>query len=373
MSVRIRRRGAFAAAIALAAGVFLTPAAGVLLTPTTASGAASCSKPHCYGVGTWSVHTIYGIYETLNVICIYDPNYTKDFVTAEMWLNTNNKPGGNWVETGMADGYPTLDPYQYMYWADQNTHGYHEHDGATANLNANYSDEISWVGNNSWDVYDNGLVGTSTSNPGPSTREDWGSETNDSSSGVRVNAFGSSLEYEDTHSVWHSGIGIGGVGNPGYINSPPGQLSSLFAPSSLPYSSLQSFDINGQCGTSSARPQTTTAISTPLAAATIAKTIAATNNVPSPGSVDVVQATREVAMAVVDPTDTVTTNEPSYVVQMSGDFIGYGAKVPPGAALPTGTNMTVVINASSGRVTDWSIDNSPHPLSALGPVTQVAS
>jgi hypothetical protein len=363
MSVPFRRRGA-ATAAAIALG------AGVLLTPTTAS-AVSCGSTHCYGIGQWYVHTIYGIYENLDVNCIYDPNYTKNFVTAEMWLNTNNKPGGNWVETGMADGYPILDPYQYMYWADQNTNGYHEHDGATANLNTNYSDEISWAGNNSWKVYDTSLVGTSTSNPGPSTREDWGSETNDSSSSIRVYATGSSLEYEDTHSAWHSGIGIGGVSNPNYYNT--GYLASLFAPSSLPYTTLYSYDTTGSCGTSSAQPQTGTPVTSSSAAAAIAERIAATNNVPTPPTVDVAQATRTQAIAVVDPTDTIATNEPSYVVQMSGDFIGYGAKVPPGAALPTGTNMTVVINASSGRITDWSIDNSPQPLSALGPVTLVAS
>ena len=367
---RWRRR----AAAAIAAAIALS--SGVLLTPTSASATACNTGNHCRGEGIWPVHTVYGIYESLNVNCLYAPDWATDFVTAEMWLNTNNVPGKYWVETGMADGKPEADPYQYMYWAQQNTTGYHEYDNGTARLNTAYSDEISWAGNNSWDVYDNGLVGTSTSNPGPSTREDWGSETTDSSSSIRVYATHSSLQYEDTHSTWHSGIGVGGTGNPSYVNN--GYLYSLFAPSTLPYTTLYSYDTTGSCGSSSAQPQASTAVAdTPVtsqtAAAAIAEGLAAASNVPNPSNVEVAQAPREEAVSVVDPGDTVTTNESSYVVQMSGDFIGNDAKIPAGASVPQGTNMTVVIDAATGRISAWSIDRSPHDLSALGAVTPVSA
>ncbi len=59
-----------------------------------------------------------------------------------------------------------------------------------------------------------------------------------------------------------------------------------------------------------------------------------------------------------------------YLITMKGSFTGYEASGPPGAAPPTGSYLSVLVNARSFAVLGW--DLSPHapPISpaSLGPV-----
>lgn len=59
----------------------------------------------------------------------------------------------------------------------------------------------------------------------------------------------------------------------------------------------------------------------------------------------------------------------SILIAERGRFVGYGAIIPPGAALPRGTVITIIVNASTGRVTDGGISYRYPPLAQLGPVT----
>ena len=59
----------------------------------------------------------------------------------------------------------------------------------------------------------------------------------------------------------------------------------------------------------------------------------------------------------------------SYLIAERGKFIGYDATVPYGAALPRGTVQTLIVNASTGKVTDGGLTYSYPPLAQLGPVT----
>lgn len=59
----------------------------------------------------------------------------------------------------------------------------------------------------------------------------------------------------------------------------------------------------------------------------------------------------------------------SYLIAERGTFIGYGASVPSGASIPRGSVITLVVNASTGDVTDGGISYRYPPLAQLGPVT----
>jgi hypothetical protein len=59
----------------------------------------------------------------------------------------------------------------------------------------------------------------------------------------------------------------------------------------------------------------------------------------------------------------------SYLIAIRGDFKGVDASIPPGAKPPTGTVITLVVDARTGQVTDGGIGNRYPPLAELGPVT----
>jgi hypothetical protein len=59
----------------------------------------------------------------------------------------------------------------------------------------------------------------------------------------------------------------------------------------------------------------------------------------------------------------------SILIAERGRFIAYGASIPAGAALPRGTVITIIVNASTGRVTDGGISYRYPELAQLGRVT----
>jgi hypothetical protein len=62
------------------------------------------------------------------------------------------------------------------------------------------------------------------------------------------------------------------------------------------------------------------------------------------------------------------------LVVAHGHFTGYDALTPAGDNYyPTGTVMTMVVNATTGEVTDGGIQNSTPDISAIGPVTAIAT
>jgi hypothetical protein len=55
--------------------------------------------------------------------------------------------------------------------------------------------------------------------------------------------------------------------------------------------------------------------------------------------------------------DLVNSNEPVYVVQISGQFIDYLAAVPPGQPFPRGNTIELIMGRGSFRITDDSVGN----------------
>jgi hypothetical protein len=60
----------------------------------------------------------------------------------------------------------------------------------------------------------------------------------------------------------------------------------------------------------------------------------------------------------------------SYLIAIRGDFTtATGVPLPPGAKPPTGTVVTLVVDARTGQVTDSGLSDRYPPLGELGPVT----
>jgi hypothetical protein len=93
----------------------------------------------------------------------------------------------------------------------------------------------------------------------------------------------------------------------------------------------------------------------------------------TPAWVSVVVTTRGKAMTSATPGDTVPTGQGAivYLVTMNGHFVDKTASVPPGAHLPAGTYMSMVIDAKTFQGLDYGIGSQPPPVApaSFGPVT----
>lgn len=59
----------------------------------------------------------------------------------------------------------------------------------------------------------------------------------------------------------------------------------------------------------------------------------------------------------------------SYLIAERGHFVVTDSEGVPGSAIPRGSVLTLVVNAASGQVTDFGVQNNYPNLAALGPVT----
>jgi len=98
----------------------------------------------------------------------------------------------------------------------------------------------------------------------------------------------------------------------------------------------------------------------------IADSMAAGNAEPDPKSEEYVESSRGKAVDAIGPGTVVDTDQPVYLIKISGDFVGEMASVPPGEDLPTGSYLYVVVDQASLRVNDWAIGNQDVDLSTLG-------
>jgi hypothetical protein len=109
----------------------------------------------------------------------------------------------------------------------------------------------------------------------------------------------------------------------------------------------------------------------PAALRSVISGLTAANGEPKPAAVDYVLTTRAAANKLVSQAE-VDTDQPVYLLSVRGAFNGHGAKVPAGAAKPTGSVLTATIDPATGRVVDWGIEDTAPRLAALGPVRQLA-
>jgi hypothetical protein len=88
----------------------------------------------------------------------------------------------------------------------------------------------------------------------------------------------------------------------------------------------------------------------------------------------VVSTTHAMALDSATPGDTTPGGRTVvYLITMKGHFIGYAAAVPKGAPFPTGSYLSIVVNATTFAIMDWSLSPSAPPVSpaSLGPVTML--
>jgi hypothetical protein len=104
----------------------------------------------------------------------------------------------------------------------------------------------------------------------------------------------------------------------------------------------------------------------------LASRTAAANGDTSPEWITAVLTTHAKALTSATPGDmTPGGGTEVYLVTMRGRFTAYAASSPPGAALPTGEYLSIVVDAKTLQVLDYGLSPTPPPVSpaSLGPVT----
>jgi hypothetical protein len=104
----------------------------------------------------------------------------------------------------------------------------------------------------------------------------------------------------------------------------------------------------------------------------IARGFAKANGDSRPAWINAVITTHARALASATPGDSEAAGARAdvYLITMRGHFTGHMAAVPPGAKLPTGSYLSIVISARSFMVMDWGLSPGAPPVSpaSLGPV-----
>jgi hypothetical protein len=102
-----------------------------------------------------------------------------------------------------------------------------------------------------------------------------------------------------------------------------------------------------------------------------ANRVAAINGDAHPSNAAWVKTTRQTAVSA-ESTDTVDSNQPVYYVVLHGHFAATKGYLGPGAAVPTGTILTLTVDASTGEVLDNSLSNKTPDFSHTGPPSGLA-
>jgi len=105
----------------------------------------------------------------------------------------------------------------------------------------------------------------------------------------------------------------------------------------------------------------------------LASRAAAADGDASPQWMTAVLTTHAKALTSATPGDTVpgTGGVRVYLITMRGHFTAYASSPPPGAALPAGEYLSLVVDAQTFQVLDSGLSPAPPPVSpaSLGPVT----
>ena len=105
---------------------------------------------------------------------------------------------------------------------------------------------------------------------------------------------------------------------------------------------------------------------------TMALQASSANGVPSPKTIDAVASPYHQAAEKIVSGDIVNDHVAVYVVEVTGGtFTDNAAPTPPGAPAPSGSVLTLTVDAQSFRVLDFGLTDTAPDLTQIGPVVNL--
>ena len=362
MGVKIRPARLRAAALLAVASI-----SSLFVAMPDAAAAASCRSQHCYWIADWSVNAPSGFdggTTNVRVNCAALANaQTVDFVTDELWVVSSL----GWIEAGIVEGHPAGRPSTQnntvLFWGHGNfSGGFVGHYGTgQISFGSYYRMAIHRTGSSTWDVRAGSMTsGLTAMSETPRSLETGMEAYTDSSTYVTDEGSSSSMTYytlqNQEASGWHSSTGA-------QLGTPPnGYLRWADQYHWAQYGS-------GSCAAFSGQPQPSSSTKPDLLS--VARDTARSFGESAPNSITTVSSSRAAALRAVAPGDTVNENGGAYVITMHGTFAGDAIPRPRGGAAPTGTVLSLVVDATSMQVTDYALGTTAPKLAALGTVSRL--
>lgn len=137
---------------------------------------------------------------------------------------------------------------------------------------------------------------------------------------------------------------------------------------------LVSSSAAGRSGSSaSARKATSTGYISAAQVLDVAQAAAAQAGDPSPSSIEQSALTTRAEANSVASGEIVPGTNGSYLIAERGQFKATNAPIPSGAPIPQGSVLTLVVDATTGEVTDSGISDNYPDMSSLGGVTDLVA
>jgi hypothetical protein len=389
------RRVIFNAVLAISPAVMLAA-----VSSQTAAAANYCSPngQHSYGeaclYASPSGATFLGVAGDIGSSELSTPN-NGSLLINDIWIVNPYGSPARWVEAGIFSGNLCTDKnestgYCYsssgyqnfrLFWADrrQNT-DYYAHLEGQGQSSTFYTDKI-WQWQQyptDWFVSIGGYNDTSTSNPLEPYLIRAGTEEYPQGEGTSCSA-SANLDYEDDSGTWTGSWGTPSIAydSPPYAEWFPWDALDDWAVGYESYSQAYS-----SCYSSNAPANWPTAPTTsvpgspgqPGSALTedqitqIAQQFAAGMGDQNPTLIEHVESTRQQAVLALSG-DKVSSSPSVDAIVMQGQFVANNAPRPGDVSAPSGSVLVMIIDANTGALADFGLQNEVPDLANLGPVT----
>lgn len=353
----------------------------------TASAASGVCSPHGenrYGEACLYGTNFHGVRATILSEALSVEHISTEHALNDLYIVNPSSTPPHFIEAGILYGsacenenfetgecykkYETVSKNRRFFWGDLRPGtDYFAHFSKVASLGTAYQDEIHYVSPETWDISVGPDEGKSTKNPLAPTLIRTGTETTSTTAIACSEQY--NLEWESTESLWHSG----------WTDAEEGAQLQQDEP---PYAEWVNTDHWLRDRSSGIECFEKFSPATSAASGNTA-------GIQSLGTAELSEIAREFAASMGDSTpissEYLTGDRRQVVLALSGDevedsgnvdaiilrgqFVDHLAPRPPGVTAPSGTVLTLVINAATGEMNDFGIQSNVPNVKEFGPVT----
>jgi hypothetical protein len=366
----------------------------------TASAGGICSPNgvNYYGEACLYGTNFYGLRGTIQSEVMSVENVSSEHVINDMYIVNHSSTPPHFIEAGIMYGricenedfetgvcykeYITVSKNHKFFWADLRPGtDYYAHFNQVASMDTAYKDEIHHESPETWGITVGPDTGTSTKNPLLANLIRAGTEITSQSAAVACSEQ-YNLEWESAESTWDSGWTDSEESAKVESDNPPwakwintdhwlrdganvfecfGEEAPVLAPAHPSVAASPTGPSESPANTTDAQP---------LGVAQLresAREFATGMGDSTPSSMEYVTGNhKQVVLALSG--DEVEGNTNVDAIIMHGSFVANHAPRPSEAAAPSGTVLTLVINATTGELTDFGLQNTEPNIAAFGPV-----